>query len=594
MSAAGAGEATGGLERRRSLPQRRRAAAPYSLAAPGMLWLFALLVTPIVLLLYTSLQSGSFGLGDFRFTWEVSNFTDGVRTYQTELIRSVVYAGIATIAAVGLAYPMVYWIAFYGGRYRSSLLAFVLLPFFVSFVIRITQWKFLLGDQGLILGPLKALGVAPDGFRVLATPLAVIAGITNNFLPFAALPLYVTLERIDIRLLEAARDLFADPRSTFAKVVLPLSLPGLFAASVLTFVPAMGDYVNASVLGGPGTTMIGNIIQTKFLVRQDYPRAAALSMVLMIAMLLLSLMVARSVGVEAGMAAAHAGTAAPTISRRQRGRRGPRRRPVFLPVYSVVVMCYLSAPILVMILYGFNAVPGDRNSPHFFGFTLEWYRTAFEIQGLTEALRNSLVIAAFASIVAMFLGTLLGLALGRYRFRGQAAILGLLFLSIAIPEVVFGASLLSMFVTINDLEPFGYTLPLGIGTMLLSHVAFTVAFVTMTVRARVQGLDDSLEQAAQDLFAPPVSTFFHVTLPSILPAVIAGLLLAFVLSLDDFVITNFVSGQTQTFPLWVFGATRLGVPPQVNVIGTLLFVSGASVALGTAGFARFRRSQIGV
>lgn len=574
--------------------RRRRALVPYVLAAPGGAWLVALLIVPFALMAYTSLESGSAALGEFHLTWAFGNYTEALGTYRVEFLRSALYAGLAATAAVAIAFPAVYWIAFYGGRYKSSLLAFLLLPFFVSFVIRTIQWKFILGDEGMLLGPLKSLGLLGQDFHILATPFAVVAGITYNFLPFAALPIYVALGRIDGRLLEAARDLYADRTATFHKVVLPLSLPGVFAAFILTFVPAMGDYVNASVLGGPGTTMIGNVIQTKFLVRQDYPAAAALAGILMIAMLIVSVGAGRFLDTETAVISVSlsAGTAA---ERRPRGRaerrRWRRRRPTFLPIYTVLMIVYLSAPILVMILYGFNNVPNDRNSPHFFGVTFEWYRTAFEIPGLTEALRNSLVIATFSAIVATVLGTLLGLALGRYRFRGQRWILGLLFLSIAVPEVVLGSSLLSMFVAINDVQPGGYTLPLGIRTMILSHVAFSIAFVTMIVRAQVQGLDDWLEQAAQDLYARPLSAFGHITLPAIIPSVLAGLMLAFVLSLDDFVITNFVSGQTETFPLWVFGATRVGLPPQVNVIGTMLFLAGVMIAVGRMGVVRLRRAE---
>jgi spermidine/putrescine transport system permease protein len=215
---------------------------------------------------------------------------------------------MTTLACLLLAYPMTYWIAFYGGRWKSSILLLILLPFFVSFVIRTIQWKFLLGDTGLILSPLKSIGLLPDGFRVLATPFAVVAGITYNFLPFTALPLYVALERIDKRLVEAAKDLYSSRWQAFRHVVWPLSLPGVFAAFLLTFVPATGDYVNAAVLGGPGTTMIGNIIQEKFLVELNYPEAAALSVILMIAMLILASIYARILGTEdAALAAGAAG-----------------------------------------------------------------------------------------------------------------------------------------------------------------------------------------------------------------------------------------------------------------------------------------------
>jgi spermidine/putrescine transport system permease protein len=186
--------------------------------------------------------------------------------------------------------------------------------------------------------------------------------------------------------------------------------------------------------------------------------------------------------------------------------------------------------------------------------------------------KTSLLVAPVAALVATAIGTLLGLALGRYRFSGKAPVNFLIFLAISVPEIVLGSSLLAMFIQVR-------TIPIGLPTILLSHVGFAIPFVAVTVRARVAGLDRSLEDAAQDLFASPIVAFFRVTLPLIAPAILAGFLLAFVLSLDDFVITNFVSGATETFPIWVYGATRIGLPPQVNVIGTLLFGAGALTAV---------------
>jgi spermidine/putrescine transport system permease protein len=282
---------------RRSIGARRRL-VPYYLLAPGALFLLVFFLIPLGLMLFTSLESGGLLSGGFRFSWAFDNYTDVLGQYQVQFVRSIVYSIIVTIAALLLAYPMTYWIAFYGGKWKSSLLLLILVPFFVSFVIRTIQWKFILGDHGPILGPLKDIGLLPQGFRVLATPFAVVAGITYNFLPFTALPLYVALERIDKRLVEAAKDLYASRWEAFRKVVWPLSLPGVFAAFLLTFVPATGDYVNATLLGGPGTTMIGNIIQEKFLVELDYPEAAALSVILMIVMLVLATLYARILGTE--------------------------------------------------------------------------------------------------------------------------------------------------------------------------------------------------------------------------------------------------------------------------------------------------------
>jgi spermidine/putrescine transport system permease protein len=285
------------LPERRTLGSRRRL-TPYALLGPAGIYLFVFFLLPLGLMLYTSLQSGGLLSGGFGFSWEFGNYTDVLGQYQRQFVRSIQYSLIVTVVALLLAYPMTYWIAFYGGRFKSSLLLLILMPFFVSFVIRTIQWKFILGDNGPVLGALKSIGLLPDEFRVLATPFAVVAGITYNFLPFTALPLYVALERIDKRLVEAAKDLYASRWQAFRKVVWPLSLPGVFAAFLLTFVPATGDYVNADLLGGPGTTMIGNIIQQKFLLELDYPEASALSVVLMLVMLVLASLYARVLGTQ--------------------------------------------------------------------------------------------------------------------------------------------------------------------------------------------------------------------------------------------------------------------------------------------------------
>lgn len=244
-----------------------------------------------------SLQEGN-SLEGFRMTWRFANFTETISKNAHFIVRSLRNGLIVTGVALVLAYPVAYWIAFYGGRFKSVFLFILLLPFFVSFVIRTVAWKFILSDQGIILGNLKDLGVLPDSLRVTGTTLAVVAGITYNLLPFTILPLYVSLEQIDKSLVEAAKDLYASKLRVFMKVVFPLSLPGVFAAVLLTSIPAIGDYVNAAVLGGPGTSMIGNVIQHEFLVNRDYPEAAALAFVVMAFMVIGAILYARLLGTE--------------------------------------------------------------------------------------------------------------------------------------------------------------------------------------------------------------------------------------------------------------------------------------------------------
>jgi spermidine/putrescine transport system permease protein len=277
--------------------RRHPGAVAWLLLAPGLLYLAVFYVVPTVQMFLVSLQTGSPGTG-YQQTWNFGIYVDQIREYWDELIRSVAYGGLATLLCFLLGFPLAYFIAFRGGRYKSLLLFLIIAPFFTSFLLRTISWKIIFSDNGMILGPLKDLGLVPESFRLLATPIAVIAGITYNFLPFMTLPLYVALEKIPPSYLEAAADLYGDSRARFLKVTFPLALPGIVAGSLLTFIPAVGDFVNAELLGNPKSQMIGNIIEAKFLKAIDYPAGAALSFTLMITILAAVLIYARLAGTE--------------------------------------------------------------------------------------------------------------------------------------------------------------------------------------------------------------------------------------------------------------------------------------------------------
>ena len=253
--------------------------------------------------------------------------------------------------------------------------------------------------------------------------------------------------------------------------------------------------------------------------------------------------------------------------------RPARVRPArfLLPLYTWLVIAYTIVPIGVMVAYGFNRAPSGRLTFSWLGFTTEWYRHIFDIADLTGALVNSLELAAGSTAISLLLGVPLALALARYRFRGTGAVDSVIFVDIAAPSVVVGASLLSFFITLNVAR--------GLLTILIAHVAFNVAYVAVIVRARAVGLDSSIEKAAADLGAGPWTAFRTVTLPLLAPGIVAAALLAFAMSIDDFIITQFVAGQTLTFPLWVYGAVKVGIPPQVFVMGTLIFAAGVLIAI---------------
>ena len=280
-----------------SLFHRHRGLTPYLLLAPGILFLAVFFVVPLGFLAYQSLESGNIDFG-YAFTWAWSNYGDALRNYRAQFIRSLEYAGIATALALVLSYPVAYWIAFRGGRWKNLLLLFIVAPFFVTYLIRTLAWETILSDNGFVVNTLQSLHILGPGGRLLATSTAVVAGITYNFLPFMALPLYVSLEQIDERLIEAAEDLYASKLQAFLRVTLPLSLPGVVAGTLLTFIPAAGDFINAQLLGSTNNHMIGNVIQSKFLEQADYPAAAAMSFILMAGILVAVFLYARLVGTE--------------------------------------------------------------------------------------------------------------------------------------------------------------------------------------------------------------------------------------------------------------------------------------------------------
>jgi spermidine/putrescine transport system permease protein len=325
--------------------QRIQRLTPYLLLAPGIAWLLVFYVYPSIQMFISSFWSGTLETGYVPSLSNWTTYTAAIERYAPQFGRSLVYGAAATVVCFLIAYPLAYTIAFRGGRYKSLLLFMVIAPFFTSFLLRTQSWKIILGDDGILFGPLKDIGLLGPDFRVLATPAAVVAGIAYNFLPFMTLPIYVSLEKIDVRLVEAAKDLFAGPwrpggaiagalvggalfgglaaafeydvvpfaiagvvagvvigslflSESFVRVILPLSLPGVFAGSLLTFIPAMGDFVNAELLGNTQTVMIGNVIQSRFLENNDYPTAAALSFILMAGILLAVGIYARLLGTE--------------------------------------------------------------------------------------------------------------------------------------------------------------------------------------------------------------------------------------------------------------------------------------------------------
>jgi len=283
-----------------SSSRQRSKIAPYLMILPALAYLAVFFVVPFWSLFRTSLSTsgGSIYLPTLTFNWDFSNYAHAFTAYQDQIVRSVIYALIATAVSLVISYPLAYVIAFKSGRYKNLLLGLVILPFFVTFLVRTLAWKTILADDGVVVHLLGTVGLLPSEGRLLSTSWAVVGGLVYNSMTFMVLPLYVSLEKIDQRLVEASKDLYSSSARTFRKIILPLSLPGVIAGSMLVFIPAIGDFINADYLGSTQTTMIGNVIQKQFLVVKDYPGAAALSFVLMALILVGVLSYTRALGTE--------------------------------------------------------------------------------------------------------------------------------------------------------------------------------------------------------------------------------------------------------------------------------------------------------
>ena len=280
----------------------RKGLLPWALLAPGLIFLGVFFLVPLYYMAEVSLQEGSLEEG-YRLTWAFDNYTNAISDFSEQFIRSFVYGGTATVAALLIAYPLAYAIAFHGGKWRNALLLAVIAPFFTTYLIRTLSWQTILDDASPTVDFMRTIGLIAEDGRLLQTSGSVIAGITYNFLPFMILPLYASLERIDKRMLEAGYDLYASRREVFRRVTLPLSMPGVVAGSLLTFIPSVGDFINAELLGTPNQAMIGNVIQSRYLEVTDYPTAAALSFILMAIILVMVGVWARIAGTEALMGA---------------------------------------------------------------------------------------------------------------------------------------------------------------------------------------------------------------------------------------------------------------------------------------------------
>lgn len=584
-----------------------------SLALPAVLWLGFFFVLPILIVLaYSVMTRGEGASVELPLTLEHYQRTFG-GVYFPVILDSIFIAFLTTVVCLIIGYPLAFFIATRTNKRAQQIALFlVILPFWTNFLVRTYAWQIILGEEGTINTLLMNLRLIQEPLQLLYTDGAVILGLVYGYLPFMVLPIYSSVEQFQFRLVEAGHDLGANDLKVFLRVVLPLTLPGVLAGCILVFIPTIGAFVTPDLLGGTQGLMIGNLIQRQFRgTSGNFPLGSAISAVMMGLVLFslyvqsggLSKLLARiNAFIKARRPVPAAVTANPAVAARtyrqitttrtitldqgqiQRDMLVRRIGKIGLWANPVFNYFFLWAPILLLVLFSFN---DSRSVSVFQGFTLRWYQNifagavggdaTFSTDLMLTSLRNSIFIGLAATTIATVLGTMVALSLVRGNFRGKGLIDSILYLPVVIPEITQAISLLTFFslvfnfisrVSGGALQP-----SFGFGTIIIGHVVFNISYVTIVVRARLADMNPRLEEAARDLGANEWRTFWRVTFPLILPGIISGALLAFTLSLDDFVVTFFVSGPgTTALPVFVYGLLRLTVTPEINAISTLMLV----------------------
>ena len=592
--------------------RRRWARVPkFALALPAGAWWAAFFVVPVVLVVVASFGTkvpnspgrvsyDQLSFGNYREALE-GGF-DGLFT--RVLVQGMRTTLLGTVLCLIVAFPLAYLLAVKVRRGKGIVLGLLAVPFFTNFLMRTLAWRIVLAPKGLISNTLIDWGLRDRGLQLLDTRWGVQIGVVYNYLPLMIFPLFVALDRLDPGLREASKDLFANRIKTFLQVTLPLARPGVIAGAVLVFVPLAGDYITANLLGGADGNMPGNLVATQFTQAQNPPLGAAVAVVLIIAILAvlgIAAMVAWLIdklgervplavpigwsvvlvmlgmyafGVSAtgfyvtvvGLAVIVAGVIGYSSVSERIG-------VLALSLWSAMVFVFLFTPLAFIVAHSFNE---NKSMEVWSRFSTKWYGEMWDNSQLTGAVKSSFGAAAIAALIAVVLGTLAGVALARRPGRWTVAFMAFVLLVLTTPEIVDATGMQLEFVSLGSVFREGL-LPLWVGQSI-----FSAAVVTLIVRARMSGMDESLEQAGADLFASPLTVFRQITLPLIAPAVLAGALLAFTFALDNVIISDFVKAPgTNTFPTYVFGLARTVRRPEIAAMATLL-IGVTLLSLGAA------------
>lgn len=531
----------------------------YLLISPTLSVMVLLLAVPIMTLVTYSFWTQTYVHFDYTFTLKNYHTFFDKWLYGKLLLRSVKMAAIVTAITILLAYPAAYFLAFRVKKHKMLWLVLINIPFVTSYLLRVLSWKIMLGNSGVINSTLLEVGLIREPLEyLLYSRFAVILTLTHAWAVFAILPIYLSLQRIDRSLLEAAADLGDGPIKRFFRITLPLSMPGVIAAAIIEFIPTIGDYITPMMVGGTRGVMIGQIIANQFGVGNNWPLGAALTIIVMITITGLACSfiwlskrgTVRVVDMETNV------NQAPTLHTEN-------RRFDWLVVYMVVYLLFLYVPSLMLPVFSFN--DSIQMVLPLKAFTLKWYAQLADQPAMFEALGNSLKLATSVAFVTTVLATLAAKTLTRYRIPGRGLVMSFILIPMVMPGIILAFGLLVLLIAVG--------IPLSLWTIGIAHVITTVPFATLVIMARLDGFSKSIEEASLDLGMTGWTTFWRITFPLILPGIAASMLLTFTTSFDEFLFAFFLGGSDETLPAYIWTQVRFPQTlPSVLALGALIFM----------------------
>ena len=546
----------------------------YTLLSPAILTMFCLLALPIFTLVTYSFWSQTYVYIDQSFTLKNYETFFDKWIYGKLLLRSIRMSATVTVITILLAYPVAYFLAFRVTRNKMTWLILINIPFVTSYLLRVLAWKIMLGNNGVINGTLEGLGFIEEPLEyLLYSRFAVVLTLAHAWAAFAILPIYVSLQKIDRSLLEAAADLGDGPVKRFLRITLPLSMPGVIAAAVIEFIPTVGDYITPVMVGGPKGVMIGQIVAAQFGAANNWPLGAALTIIIMISItaIVCTFIWFARLGTVKARDMEITTTAPRPVDRTRRG-------IDWLLLYVILYLAFLYIPSVMLPVFSFN--DSIQMVLPLKDFTFKWYAALADHAGLQSALFNSLKVALPVATTTTVLAIFAGKALTRYRMPGRGLAIGFILIPMVMPGIILAVGLLVLALAVG--------MPLSLWAVGVAHVVTTLPFATLVVMARLEGFSKNIEEASRDLGVGGFMTFWRVTFPLILPAVVASFLLTFTASFDEFLFAFFLGGNQVTLPVFIWTQVRFPQTlPSVLALGALIFMVSI-ILIVTAEF--FRRS----